>query len=90
MGCIGLKGQALKDCQKGLKFTLLAQARSAANRANGVDDRTSATKQDSTNYRQGYNMGLKNQKPSSTTHPYGEGGYHKMGRWEGQNKNKKK
>ena len=90
MGCIGLKGQALKDCKAGMKFTLLAQARQNTNRANRVDSRTPATKQDSTQYRQGYNMGLKKQKPKSDTHPYGEGEYHKMGRWEGQNKNKKK
>ena len=86
MSCIGLKGQALADCKAGIKFTMFAQARNAANRANGVDNRTPATKQDSTNYRYGYNMGIKKQKPNSTTHPYGEGGYHKMGRWEGKNK----
>jgi hypothetical protein len=86
MNCIGLKGQALADCKAGIKFTLLAQARSAANRANKVDSRTPATKQDSINYRDGYKMGQNKQNPSSTTHPYGEGGYHKMGRWEGKNK----
>ena len=34
MSCIGLKGQALKDCKAGMKFTLLAQARQNTNRAN--------------------------------------------------------
>jgi|TARA_B110000459_G_C16197322_1_gene310622 hypothetical protein len=90
MGCIGLKGQALKDCQKGLKFTLLAQARQNTNRANLVDSRTSATKRDSTQYREGFKMGRAGKKPSKIEIKYqGENEYKKMGRWEGQNKKNK-
>ena len=91
MSCIGLKGQALKDCKAGMKFTLLAQARQNTNRANRVDSRTPATRRDSTQYREGFKMGLAGKKPSKIQLKYeGESEYKKMGRWEGQNKKKKK
>ena len=91
MGCIGKTGQALIDCRKGLKFTLLGQARQANNIRNNVDSRTPATKRDSTKYRDGFKMGLAGKKPSKMQLKYeGENEYKKMGRWEGQNKKKKK
>jgi hypothetical protein len=35
-------------------------------------------------------MGMQRKNPSSSSHPYGENEYQKMGRWEGQNKKNKK
>jgi len=86
MGCIGKTGQALIDCRKGLKFTLLGQARQANNIANNVDSRTPATKRDSTAYRRGFSLGVRGLKPSKQRLKYeGESEMEKMGRWEGQN-----
>ena len=55
-----------------------------------TNSRTPATKRDSTQYRDGFKMGLAGKKPSKMQLKYeGENEYKKMGRWEGQNKKKK-
>jgi hypothetical protein len=49
-----------------------------------------ATRQDSLDYKKGWQRGLKGDKPSAMEKKYqGENEYEKMGRWEGQNKGKK-
>jgi hypothetical protein len=49
-----------------------------------------ATRQDSIDYKKGWQRGLKGDKPSAMEKKYqGENEYEKMGRWEGQNKGKK-
>ena len=48
------------------------------------------TRQDSLDYKKGWQRGLKGDKPSAMEKKYqGENEYEKMGRWEGQNKVKK-
>ena len=48
------------------------------------------TRQDSLDYKKGWQRGLKGDKPSAMEKKYqGENEYEKMGRWEGQNKGKK-
>mgnify|MGYP003661033717 FL=1 len=91
MSCEGLKGQALKDCKSGIKFTLFKQANNNTNRLNMVNSSTPATQRDSIQYRTGFERGQKGWKPSTMRLKYqGETEYEKMGRWEGQNTPKKK
>lgn len=94
MSCTGLTGEARKKClEKGIKYTMLQQAKEATARANNKSSNArdaQATKQDSSDYKSGYRLGRSKGKPSSTTHPYGENEYQKKGRWEGQNKKNKK
>ena len=90
MSCAKLSGEARKKClEKGIKYTMLEQAKNATARKNNKSANASdarATKKDSTDYKKGYVLGRKGGKPSSSSHPYGENEYQKMGRWEGQNK----
>tara|TARA_R110000803_G_scaffold56959_2_gene114647 strand:- start:1869 stop:2153 length:285 start_codon:yes stop_codon:yes gene_type:complete len=94
MSCKGLTGDAKRKClEKGIKYTMLEQAKNATARANNKSSNASdaqATKKDSSDYKSGYRMGMQRQNPSASSHPYGENEYQKMGRWEGQNKKKKK
>ena len=90
MSCKGLTGEARKKClEKGIKYTMLEQAKNATARKNKKSANASdaqATKKDSSDYKSGYRLGRVKGKPSSSSHPYGENEYQKMGRWEGQNK----
>jgi hypothetical protein len=91
MSCKGLKGDALKECKKKTPtWKNFAMANQARNRSERADIRRPATKIDSTQYKRGYQMGLKGLKPSAIQKKYqGETEFEKMGRWEGQNVKKK-
>jgi hypothetical protein len=91
MSCKGLKGDALKECKKKTPtWKNFAMANQARNNAEGVPTKRPATKRDSTQYKRGFQMGLKGIKPSKMRLKYeGETEFEKMGRWEGQNTKKK-
>lgn len=91
MSCKGLKGDALKECKKKTPtWKNFAMANQARNKSIGVDSKRPATKRDSTQYKRGFQMGLKGIKPSKMRLKYeGETEFQKMGRWEGQNTKKK-
>tara|TARA_B110000858_G_C17761267_1_gene454651 strand:- start:1299 stop:1574 length:276 start_codon:yes stop_codon:yes gene_type:complete len=91
MSCKGLKGDALKECKKKTPtWKNFAMANQARNNAEGVPTKRPATKIDSTQYKRGFQMGLKRLKPSAVQKKYqGETEFEKMGRWEGQNTKKK-
>ena len=64
MSCKGLKGDALKECKKKTPtWKNFAMANQARNNAEGVDSKRPATKRDSTQYKRGFQMGLKGIKP---------------------------
>ena len=88
MSCKGLVGDALKECQKKTPtWKNFAMANQARNKSEGIPTQRPATKRDSTEYKRGYEMGLKRLKPSSLQKKFqGETEFEKMGRWEGQNK----
>lgn len=91
MSCKGLKGDALKECKKKTPtWKNFAMANQARNNAEGVPTKRPATKRDSTQYKRGFQMGLKRLKPSAVQKKYqGETEFEKMGRWEGKNTKKK-
>ena len=91
MSCKGLKGDALKECKKKTPtWKNFAMANQARNNAEGVPTKRPATKRDSTQYKRGFQMGLKGIKPSKMRLKYeGETEFQKMGRWEGENTKKK-
>jgi len=92
MSCKGLKGKKLAECKKNTPtYVNFALANQARNNSEGVDTKRPATKRDSTQYKRGFKMGLKGLTLSKMQlKNQGETEFHKMGRWEGQNKNKKK
>tara|TARA_B110000977_G_scaffold78481_1_gene105582 strand:+ start:75 stop:356 length:282 start_codon:yes stop_codon:yes gene_type:complete len=92
MSCKGLTGDALKECKKKTPtYKNFSMANQARNNAKGVPTERPATRRDSTQYKRGYQMGLKGLKPSAVQKKYqGETEFEKMGRWEGQNVKKKK
>jgi hypothetical protein len=89
MSCVGLKGEARKKClEKGIKYTMLEQAKNANAKAKKVylnSKAAAVTKKDSSDYKQGYRLGRQKGKPTAKSHPYGENEHQKFGRWEGQN-----
>jgi len=92
MSCKGLTGDALKECKKKTPtWKNFAMANQARNNAKGVPTERPATKRDSTQYKRGFQMGLRGLKPSEIQRKYQkETEFEKMGRWEGQNVKKKK
>lgn len=70
-------------------YSRFGMAREATNKENGVDKDTPSTKKDSIDFRSGFKKGVNNKQFTAKETPYGENEYQKMGRWEGQNANKK-
>jgi hypothetical protein len=67
------------------KFTMFGQANAARNNSEGEYTDTPAKKQDSLEYRAGFNLGVRNKMKGENKKLYQETEFQKMGRWEGQN-----
>jgi len=67
------------------KFTMFGQANAARNNSEGEYTDTPAKRQDSLEYRAGFNLGVRNKLKGETKKMYQETEFQKMGRWEGQN-----
>jgi hypothetical protein len=67
------------------KFTMFGQANAARNNSEGEYTDTPAKRQDSLEYRAGFNLGVRNKLKGQTKKMYQETEFQKMGRWEGQN-----
>ena len=64
-------------------------ARSYSNRALGLEENTPATRQDSTDYKQGFKKGLEGKSFTAHENPYGRNEYQKFGQWSGADVRKK-
>lgn len=67
------------------KYTMFGQAKEGRNRFMDLDQNSPASKQDSLDYKAGFNVGVRNKMTGKNARIESENVFQKMGRWEGQN-----